>query len=378
MSAGEVSLIVLVHFSKAFHTIAYDKLIEKMYEQGFSKSFLSWALSYVSNRTQYVQFDTKKSTTTNSKFGVPQGSILGPILFNLYVNDLQNCFNSKAIQYADDTTIYEHCKPKDILPKESKLNTSLANLTTWASENSLSTNALKTKYIICSTKRLATIHNLNHHEPSVVMHDQKLKRETVCSLLGVHIDQHLSWNDQLNDIISSCYSKLATLRKLKHFANFKLRKHLVESLILSKIDYNDCIFNLNETQMKKLQRLQLSACSFVYKRYAKMKDILNLKWLPIKERREFNTLKLTYKAMNMENWPITSSLATKNTKRGLRTEGELLLETSKVGLTFQATSSILFNDLPINIRSIRSMDSYSTFCNKTKQYLADKAFARNF
>ena len=86
-----------------------------MSKLGFCKDFFTWTLNYVSHRKQYVQIDDIRSNTTNVNFGVPQGSILGPVLFNIYVADLQEIIDAKSYQYADDTTIYEHAKVKHII-----------------------------------------------------------------------------------------------------------------------------------------------------------------------------------------------------------------------------------------------------------------------
>ena len=130
MSASELSIIVLIDFSKAFDTISHDTLIKTLHKYSFSREFLHWTLSYLSSRKQYVQLDSKKSTFMTTYFGVPQGSILGPLLFNLYVNDLKECLPSKSIQYADDTTIYESCRPSNIQNAVNKLNDSLIKLET--------------------------------------------------------------------------------------------------------------------------------------------------------------------------------------------------------------------------------------------------------
>ena len=170
MKSGEVTLMVLVDFSKAFDTISYETLITKMHQMGFSQSFLNWTLSYVGGRSQFVHIDSKSSAIDDMIYGVPQGSILGPILFNLYVNDLDEIFTSKSIQYADDTTIYEHCKPCSIPEKENALNESLNKLATWTTSNSLATNSLKTKYMVCiipnPSTYLARIHKLDTHKPN--------------------------------------------------------------------------------------------------------------------------------------------------------------------------------------------------------------------
>ena len=114
MKSGEVTLATLVYFSKAFDTIAHDKFITKLHKLGFSPEFLRLISSYLSHRPQFLLIDPNRSKTGMLSFGVPQGFILGPIIFNLYSNDLQDTLNSDALQYADDSTTYVSAKPKDL------------------------------------------------------------------------------------------------------------------------------------------------------------------------------------------------------------------------------------------------------------------------
>ena len=125
MNAGEISIILLIDFSKAFDTISHDTLIRSLRKMGFSRDFLSWSHSYLSSSKQYVQIDAQQSKPMTTYFGVPQGSILGPLFFNLYVNGLQDSLASRSIQYADDTTIYESGRPIYIKMTTDKLNLSL-------------------------------------------------------------------------------------------------------------------------------------------------------------------------------------------------------------------------------------------------------------
>ena len=113
MSKGELTLSVYSDYSKAFDTVQHHTIIQKLHKIGFSASALKWFISYLGNRSQYVQVNDSKSATKPCQFGVPQGSVLGPLLFNLYVNDLQDIDPADPVntcQYADDTTQYEHFK----------------------------------------------------------------------------------------------------------------------------------------------------------------------------------------------------------------------------------------------------------------------------
>ena len=110
MKKGELTLMVLADYSKAFDTVSYSVIIQKMWNMGFSKPFLSWMTNHLCDRRQYVQIDNKKLTLECLQFGVAQGSILGPLLFNIYTADLQDNLNKTSIlcfQYADNTTLYK-------------------------------------------------------------------------------------------------------------------------------------------------------------------------------------------------------------------------------------------------------------------------------
>ena len=109
MNKGEITISVFADYSKAFDTIDFKKLLRKLKNLNIDKSFPHWMANYLSDRQHYVQIDNKKSSILTVGFGVPQGSILGPVIFNLYVSDLsQQVKYSKTLQYADDTKIYIH------------------------------------------------------------------------------------------------------------------------------------------------------------------------------------------------------------------------------------------------------------------------------
>ena len=146
-----------------------------------------------------------------TSFGVPQGSILGSMLFNLYVNDLQNHFQSNSVQYADETTIYEDCKPKKIKNEQHIRNESLMRVNDWSHSNSIAATAVKTKYTLCASKRLYDYHQLKEKDIGISVGSTKLKLDKEPRYLGIYLDQHLTWENPIKHIIDNCYSKLSVL-----------------------------------------------------------------------------------------------------------------------------------------------------------------------
>ena len=258
MKSGEVTLAVLIDFSKAFDTISHEVFTTKLYSLGFSNQFITWVFNYLSYRQQFVQIDDKKSRTSKSFFGVPQGSILGPIFFNLYVSDLQDKLsNIPSIQYADDTTIYLSSKPNQLDESAKNITNLLSKLQTWSEQNNLAVNADKTKLIVFASSRLNKIHSITDKEYNIMLDGKVLEKVAKARLLGVTFDQHLQWNNHVNATISSVYGKLSILKKLKNFVNFKVRKLLAQSLLLSQIDFGDPVYSpISLKNMNKLQRLQ--------------------------------------------------------------------------------------------------------------------------
>ena len=153
-------------------------------------------------------------------------------------------------------------------------------------------------------------------------------RSNICKLLGVHINEHLKWNDHIKHMVSGCYATLSILRKLKYLAKYELRKQLAETLILSKLDYADLIFYpLPQFLLRRLQRVQFAAASFVLSHYVKnFQDVLKFGWLPINERRDLNLLKSCFKALhNAETWPDYLKITKQECPKELRSSNTIRL-----------------------------------------------------
>ena len=341
MKRSEVTMMILADFSKAFDTICFRNLITKMSKLGFSRDF-NIMLCIVN-------------------FGVPQGSILGPVLFNIYVADLQDNVNVKCSQYADDTTIYDHAKISDLNSCRNTIYQSINKLSVWSKESTLAFNNDKTKVMILSTPQMSRVHHLDEYDPNIAVSGYKLERIKSCKLLGVHINEHLKWDEHIKHTVSGCYATLSILRKLKYLAKYELRKQLAETLILSKLDYADLVFYpLPQFLPRRLQRVQFAATRLVLGHYIKnFRDVPKIGWLPINERRDLNLLKFCFKTFhNTETWPDYLEIIKQECPKELCSSNSIRsVVPTKNGL-FQGKASKLFNNLP---ETIRTCKDYRTF-----------------
>ena len=162
--------------------------------------------SHMTDRIKYVQVDDRSSNCVDVTSGVPQGSILGPILFNLYVNDLPDVLPREIAchQYADDTTLHRHCKPSDLQQGESELQCALNNMSSWSQECNLALNSGKTKTRLFSTLQRSRVHHLHEYVTSLCIGGNQLERLDSVRLLGTQLHHHLTWTNEITKKISSC------------------------------------------------------------------------------------------------------------------------------------------------------------------------------
>jgi len=377
MQRSELTVAIFADYSKAFDTIDFYTLISKMHTLNFSKPFLSWIFNYLSHRQHFVQIDTNLSTNLISNYGVPQGSILGPILFNLCVTDMNNLVpESECIQYADDSTIYQHCKPSDITKCINNLEKDITSISKWSNETNLIFNTNKTKYMTICSSQLSRHHQIKERKFMINCNGTTLDRVDKYKLLGMMIDDKFTFNEHIKKVLKECYSTLQILKKLKRYTSFKSRKMLVESLILSKIDYCNIIFiDLPKYQLNRLQKLQNISAGFVLQKYATQEDVVSLKWLLVNERINFNISKFIFKCIRSDEIPENLKIALSK-RRTLRTNRDKLEFNSQHQQKsyFLEYATKIYNELPHDIKSNENLNECFT---KLKGYFLDISFSKS-
>jgi hypothetical protein len=360
----ETGYCILLDFAKAFDTVNHQILLKKLNYYGIRGPALKWMTSYLSDRMQCTEIGDTQSELDYVRCGVPQGSILGPLLFLLYINDI--VFSSNVFKFnlfADDTSLFYSNNNKNEATEV--INSELAKISDWLAANKLSLNVGKSKLLIFDNKRKQNDNVENGNTINITLNGQNLKEVDNAKYLGVLIDNKLNWTHQINAINMKLAKGTGLLAKIRHYVPNDVLKSLYFSFVNPYIDYNLLNWGMAapshldpiNLKLKKAMRI----LSFKSRDYHTIPLFKKEEILPLPQAIEHKYCQFIWKLKNDILPPTLVSNFNFNNRAQL-THSISRLSTLKNYVLFAGPR--LWDDLPSNITSKTSLNVFSKTLKK--------------
>ena len=380
---GKVSVLALLDLSAAFDTLDHGILLKRLnISFGIKGTALKWLSSYISDRQQTVVTNEHQSAPTLLRFGVPQGSVLGPILFSMYSQPvcdilIKHSFNYHL--YADDTQLYKSVDVPHVISILQSLNECVSDVSSWMTSNKLKLNEDKTEVMIIGTPAKVKAANIS----TVELGGEQVTATEAVRNLGVIMDSNLSMDHHISHLRKTCYFQLKRISHLRPYLTTEATSRLVCSFVLSRLDYcNSLMSAIPESKLNKLQQIQNNAARLIMK--VSKKDhitptLKELHWLPVKSRIQYKIASIVVQCQNDPSFPVylKELLKPYTPARPLRSSNKNLLLKPRSNLKnfgdralpFQASE--IWNNLPQDVQNAQSL---TAFKSKLKTHLFRQAF----
>ena len=374
----KLSVLVLLDLSAAFDTVDHDILIERLENWiGLSGPVLNWFRTYLTDREYFVALGDHNSGNIRMTCGVPQGSILGPLLFNLYMLPLGSVISRHNVNYhsyADDTQLYISVEPDDY-SAVNRLMECIADVNVWMAQNFLQLNQDKTEVLVIGER-------VERERLSAYLKTLALNTSYQAKSLGVIIDSDLNFEPQIRNTTRISFYHLRNIAKMQPFLSQTDTERVMHSFITSRLDYgNPLLSNMPKKVVGRLQMVQNAAARVLTRtrRRAHITPVLeSLHWLPVSFRIDFKILLIVYKSLHsLAPRYIMDMLVRYTPGRHLRSTNTELLVVPKArtrrygGTAFCVYAPRLWNTLP---ESLRMAETLEAFKRDLKTYLFNLAF----
>jgi exonuclease III len=375
-------LLVLLDLSAAFDTIDHKTLLLRLAARfGIKGTVLEWFTSYLSDRTQAVLIDEFESALHMLLYGVPQGSVLGPILFILYISPLGDLLRQWGMSYhlyADDTQLYISFDVAECHAGMRNMEQCVELVRSWMADNFLKLNEEKTEVLFLGSQHLLS--KLQTKQLTIGC-EQITPREVVRNI-GAYMDSKLSMDYQVGQICKAAWFHLRNIGRIRSYLDNSSTAKLIHAFVSSKLDCNNSLLiGISKEKRGRLQRIQNAAARLVTltSKYDHITPVLkDLHWLPIAQRIEYKILLLTFKALTGQAPTyLKDLLQLSHQTRSLRSNDQRLLACPRSRTVhygdrcFSVAAPVLWNKLPQNLRLC---DSLSLFKSQLKTYLFNAAY----
>lgn len=296
---GNFVLAVFLDFKRAFETVDRSILLRKLNSIGIRHTALKWFRSYLTNRHQRVKFKDCISESLPVQYGVPQGTVLGPLLFLLYINDIVTVVKGCKIElFADDTMIY--LAGKDLVQMQQIVNNDLNNLFKWLCDNNLSINASKSK--CCLFGKKYSLKDVDLNNINIIINNQRIIPETQIKYLGVIFDSFLNFYAHSDYIMRKFSKKISFIARIGNQLSMGTKLLLYNSIAAPHLEFcSTLLFNLPNFKIEQLQIIQNRAMRTILKcnRYTPIVTMLNvLNVLSVKQKITYSVLVFLFKIKN--------------------------------------------------------------------------------
>ena len=341
-------LLIMLDLSAAFDTVDHDVLLERLKSGlGICGTALNWFKSYLSGRSQSVLINGTQSKPTSLVCGVPQGSVLGPILFTIYMLPLGDIIKRHGMQfhmYADDCQLYTTFEASDINQTALNMEILIDDIRGWYSENMLKLNDSKTEMMVISSKFRPSVH-LDH----IKIGESSISPSETVWNLGVIMDSNYTMVSHINHKVQESFLKIRELSYYLRYLTDESSKTAVHAYVTSRLDYcNSLLYGLPKELSKKLQSVMNTAARLVTRtrKFDHITPVLqDLHWLPIESRSKFKILLLVYKCLYGLAPSYLSKRLSLKPNRGLRSDDKLVLNVPTTKLKTKTWWSLFLNCL---------------------------------
>lgn len=381
---GQCSLLVVLDLSAAFDTVDHDVLYRELFQCGVRDSALALLRSYLESRHQRVVVNGKMSRPSQLRCGVPQGSVLGPVLFLVYTRSLAMLLTAHGVEfhfYADDTQIY--IRITNIDETKTRVTSLMTDIKTWMVRMKLKLNESKTEIMLVAGNLRAGVAS---DFGILSIGDSTLVPADMIKNLGVIFDPELSFKKQIDAVIRNCNCQIRNIYAIRKYLDKKCLHSLVYSLVISRIDYcNSLYIGLPNYLLRKLQTIMNRSARLIYSlppRVPTTRYLIDLHWLPIKARIEFKMCLVAFKALKFGEPKYLSGLLVRQSSGSgvdLRSSDDpfRLVEPRAVSercfaeRSFSYVAPRLLNRLPV---SLKELDSLQAFKSRLKTLLFARVY----